>query len=108
MKKVKVLKTRDQIVDVLKGGRMASVTFIKADGTVRTINGQFGTKSRLKGGSKPFKDGEHNVITVCEFGAGSGDNAGKYKSFRVDRLISVKANGQRYAGCRYEEVKDKV
>lgn len=104
MKKTKVLKTRDQVINVLKGGRMASVTFIKADGSVRTINGQFGNKSRLKGGPKPFKDGEHNVVTVCEFGAGSGNNAGRHKSFRVDRVIYVKANGQLYKGCRYNEV----
>lgn len=100
----KALKTRDQVVNVLKGGRMASVTFIKADGSVRTINGQFGTKTRLKGGGKIFKDSEHNIVTVCEFGAGSGVNAGKYKSFRVDRVIHVKANGQLYKGCRYNEV----
>lgn len=98
----KVLKTREQVMNVLSNGKMASVTFVKSDGSIRNLVGRVGVKTRLKGGGKSFKDSEHNVVTICEFGAGCGDNAGKYKSFRVDRLISVKANGQEYEGCRYE------
>lgn len=102
----KVLKTRDQVVNVLKGGRMASVTFIKADGSVRTVNGQFGNKSLLKGGSggrsPNNSDGKHNCVTMAEFGAGCGKVG--FKRFRVDRVIHVKANGQLYKGCRYNEV----
>ncbi len=108
---MKILKTREQVLDVIRGGRMFTVTFINSDGSIRKMNGQFGNKTIQKGKTgngraKLNYDREQNTITMSEFGAFS--ETGKHKRFRVDRLISVKANGQLYGGCRYEEMKGKL
>lgn len=95
-----ILQTREEVLDVLRGGKMFTVTFVKGDGTIRVMNGQFGNKSLLDpwaGRRSPNnRDEDHNTVTMAEFGAFSG--GGNFKRFRVDRLISVKAHGRVYYG----------
>lgn len=95
----KLLATREEMIAVLRG-RMASVKFVKADGSIRVMNGQFGNKSLLKGGgggrSPNNSDTKHNTVTMAEFGAFSG--GGNFKRFRADRVITIKARGKEYYG----------
>ena len=104
----KLLATREEMIEVLRGGKMASIKFIKNDGSLRVMNGQFRNKSLLKearsGGRSPNNsDIVHNTITMAEFGAYSG--GGNFKRFRVDRVLSIKARGKEYYGPKgWEEV----
>ena len=91
----KVIKTRDDVIKALKGGRMATIRFIGGDGTIQKVNGQFGNRS-LNHAISSFLP---NTITIAEFGAGSGGK--KSQVVPVNWIMSIRANGQEYEGPRH-------
>lgn len=78
----------DQIKSIVKG-KFFTATFVKKDGSVRTINGRLGVKRHLKGGSNT-KAHLSNYITVYSI-ADKG-----YRSINTDTLIAIKANGKQF------------
>jgi hypothetical protein len=71
-----------------KGTRIATVTFIKADGTLRTINGLFRPSSHIVGSERGQLQGEamakRNQIAVYELASKH------WKSFFADKVVEIK------------------
>ena len=71
-----------------KGTKIATVTFIKADGTERTVNGLFKPSSKIVGSDRGMAQGEamkaRGQIPVWEIASAS------WKSFYADRVVSIK------------------
>lgn len=82
--------TRDEILDIVDDKHFFTVTFLKASGEKRVMNCQFGTVKYTKGVGKKFEDADHNLITVYDL------KAKGYRSFKADRVISIKAHGEVY------------
>jgi len=82
--------TRDEILNLVDDKHIFRVTFLKKDGSERTMVGQFGTLKYVKGVGKKFDDADHNLITVYEF------KSKGYRSFKADSVIEIKANGEVY------------
>jgi hypothetical protein len=70
-----------------KGTKIATVTFIKADGTERTVNGLFKPSSKIVGSDKGMAQGEamkaRGQIPVWEIVSKS------WKSFYADKVVSI-------------------
>ena len=81
---------RDDILDMLEDGTIATVEFIKKDGSLRTLNGRLNVKKHLKGGTKAFDDADKGLITIYDL-----KNKG-YRSFKVENLRKLKVKGQEY------------
>ena len=81
---------RDDILDMLEDGTIATVEFIKKDGSLRTLNGRLNVKKHLKGGTKAFDDKDYGLITIYDL-----KNKG-YRSFKVENLKKLKVKGQEY------------
>jgi len=71
-----------------KGTRIATVTFIKADGTLRTINGLFRPSSHIIGSSRGQIQGEQmksrGQIPVYDL------VSRHWKSFYANKVVSIK------------------
>jgi hypothetical protein len=71
-----------------KGTRIATVTFIKADGTLRTINGLFRPSSHIIGSERGQMQGEamaaRGQIPVYEL------SSKRWKSFYANKVVSIK------------------
>jgi hypothetical protein len=53
-----------------ENGKIFTVTFIKrTTGEARTMNCRMGVTKHLKGGSKPYNDKDHGLITVWDLQA---------------------------------------
>jgi hypothetical protein len=78
------------VKDIIKGRgtRIATVTFLKADGSERIANGLFRPSSHIVGSDRGFKQSEHmKAIGLQPF----YDLQKKaWISFYLDRVISVK------------------
>lgn len=81
---------RDTILSIVDDKKYFSVRFLKADGNVRDMVCQFGVQKFAKGVGKKFDDADYNLITVWE------PKTKAYKSFKADRVISIKAHGEVY------------
>jgi hypothetical protein len=71
-----------------KGTKIATVTFIKADGTLRTVNGLFKPSSKIVGSDRGMAQGEAmkargQVPVWCL-------KEKSWKSFFADRVVSIK------------------
>ena len=81
--------TQDQVTKIIegKGTKIATVTFIKADGTERTVNGLFKPSSKIVGSEKGMAQGEamkaRGQIPVWEIVSKS------WKSFYADKVVSI-------------------
>ena len=81
--------TQDQVTKIIegKGTKIATVTFIKADGTERTVNGLFKPSSKIVGSDKGMAQGEamkaRGQIPVWEIVSKS------WKSFYADKVVSI-------------------
>lgn len=68
-------------------GQFGTVTFIKADGTIRTINGCFAPTSKVVGSERGVRQGEamrkRGQIPIYSVADGC------WKSFYADRVIGV-------------------
>jgi hypothetical protein len=82
--------TREQVKCLVagKGTKIATVTFIKADGTLRTVNGLFKPSSKIVGSDRGMAQGEamkaRGQVPVWEITSKS------WKSFFADRVVSIK------------------
>ena len=69
-------------------GQFITVTFVKANGTLRTINGRFGVKRHLKGGKATIDATKYAIIySVQDKG---------YRAINRTTIKSVKINGITY------------
>lgn len=71
-----------------KGTKIATVSFIKADGTVRTVNGLFKPSSKIVGSERGVAQGEamkaRGQVPIWEIAQN------KWKSFYADRVVEIK------------------
>lgn len=78
------------VKDIIKGRdtRIATVTFLKADGSTRVANGLFRPSSHIIGSERGFKQSEH----MKQIGLQPFYDLQKkaWISFYLDRVISVK------------------
>ena len=77
-------------------GRFVSVTFVKADGSVRTINGRTGVKKHLKGG--------RNTNAPESIVLWSGQDG--YRQIKPERILSVSVDGMTMASRTLEQFKE--
>ena len=84
------LMTKEQVKCMIegKGTKIATVSFIKADGSVRTINGLFKPSSKIVGSDRGVAQGEamkaRGQIPIWEIAQGT------WKSFYADRVVDIK------------------
>ncbi len=71
-----------------KGTKIATVSFIKADGSIRTVNGLFKPSSKIVGSDRGLAQGEamkaRGQVPVWEIASKS------WKSFYADRVVEIK------------------
>jgi len=71
-----------------KGSKIATVSFVKADGSIRTVNGLFKPTSKIVGSDRGLAQGEamkaRGQIPIWEIAQG------KWKSFYADRVVEIK------------------
>jgi len=71
-----------------KGSKIATVSFIKADGSIRTVNGLFKPTSKMVGSDRGVAQGEamkaRGQVPIWEIAQG------KWKSFKVDRVVEIR------------------
>ena len=70
-----------------KSTKIATVKFIKADGTVRTVNGLFKPSSKIVGSERGVAQGEamksRGQVPVYEL------SSKQWKSFYADKVLSI-------------------
>ena len=71
-----------------KGSKIATVSFIKADGSIRTVNGLFKPTSKMVGSDRGIAQGEamraRGQVPVYEL------STQRWKSFYADRVVEIK------------------
>ncbi len=79
----------------ISGSTIVSVQFMKKDGTLRKI--QFNPKDRneIKGFGPSTQD--PNIIRVRDFKIAKNQGQGAWRSFDVNRIVSITANGFTYS-----------
>jgi len=81
--------TKDAVAQMIeeKGTKIVTVTFIKADGTLRTVNGLFKPSSKIVGSDRGMAQGEamkaRGQVPVYEIASK------QWKSFYADRVVSI-------------------
>ena len=81
---------KEQVLEAVrnKGSKIATVTFIKADGSERVINGLFKPTSKIVGSDKGIAQGEamkaRGQVPIWEISSKS------WKSFMADRVTDIK------------------
>lgn len=84
------LMTTEQVKCMIegKGTKIATVSFIKTDGSIRTINGLFKPSSKIVGSERGVAQGEamkaRGQIPVYELASK------RWKSFYADRVVEIK------------------
>jgi hypothetical protein len=84
------LMTKEQVSQVVagKGTKIATVSFVKKDGSVRVVNGLFKPSSKIVGSDKGVAQGEamkaRGQIPIWEI------SQGMWKSFYADRVVEIK------------------
>jgi hypothetical protein len=80
---------KDQVEAIIKakGSKFSTVSFIKADGSIRVINGLFKPTSKMVGSDRGMAQGEamkvRGQVAIWEVAQA------KWKSFYADKVISV-------------------
>ena len=68
-------------------GQIGTVSFIKADGTVRKINGVFAPTSKIVGSERGVEQGKameaRGQVPIFEL------CSGKWKSFKIDKVVEL-------------------
>ncbi len=79
----------------ISGSTIVSVQFMNKDGTLRKI--QFNPKDRneIKGFGPSTQD--PNIIRVRDFKIAKNQGQGAWRSFDVNRIVSITANGSTYS-----------
>jgi hypothetical protein len=78
----------------ISGSTIVSVQFMKKDGTLRKI--QFNPKDRneIKGFGPSTQS--PNIIRVRDFKIAKNQGQGAWRSFDINRIVSITANGSTY------------
>jgi len=82
--------TVEQVKCLIKGKdtKIATVTFLKADGTTRVVNGLFKPSSKIVGSERGVAQGEamkaRGQVPVYEL------SSKMWKSFYADRVVEIK------------------
>ena len=72
-------------------GKFVTVTFIKNDGTIRTLNGRVNVTKYLKGGAERSTDTKNKYLLLwTRNGSRKFDAA---RNIARDRIVSIRANG---------------
>lgn len=85
-----VYLTKEQVKCMVegKGTKIATVQFVKADGTIRTVNGLFKPSSKIVGSDRGVAQGKamkaRDQVAVYEIATG------QWKSFFADRVVSIR------------------
>jgi hypothetical protein len=84
--------SREELVQKIKDtkGAYFTVTFIKKDGTERTMNARFGVTKYLKGGSLPYDPISKGLLPVFD------QKTGEYRMINTATLLSAKVSGEEY------------
>ena len=98
--------TKTQLTNILKdlqaGGKAFTVCFEKADKSMRKMTCRTGVKKYVKGAPNgASKASNEDIVKVWEMGRDSkghfiSNGAKGYRSFRVDRVKSLKVGGKMY------------
>jgi hypothetical protein len=81
--------TKEQVNCMVKGkgSKFATVTFIKADGSIRVVNGLFKPTSKIVGSDRGMAQGEamkaRGQVPIYEVSSNS------WKSFYADRVVEI-------------------
>lgn len=81
---------KDQVEAIIKakGSKFATVSFIKADGSIRVINGLFKPTSNMVGSERGMAQGEamkaRGQVAIWEVAQA------KWKSFYADKVVEIK------------------
>lgn len=81
--------TKEQVNCMVKGkgSKFATVTFVKADGSIRVVNGLFKPTSKIIGSDKGMAQGEamkaRGQIPIYEVSSSS------WKSFYADKVVEI-------------------
>ena len=78
-------------LDSLKSGRIFSITFEKADGTVKTINARLCVRKHLNGKGMRYVPENYNLMVLW-----SMTDKG-YRAVKRDKIKSIKSNGVLYS-----------
>jgi hypothetical protein len=74
------------------GSTIVSVEFMKKDGTIRKI--LFNPKDRNEIVGTGSKVQNPNIIAVRDLGIAQSQKTGAWRSFDVNRIVSIKSRGQ--------------
>ena len=77
-----------------RNGRFVTVTFIKANGKERTINGRLFVEAYLKRTVDPQQADTNELVTIWD------RQIKAYRSFNINRVISLSADGIRIESNR--------
>jgi len=77
-----------------RNGRFVTVTFIKANGKERTINGRLFVEAYLKNKCDPQQADTNELVTIWD------RQIKAYRSFNINRVISLSAEGLRIESNR--------
>ena len=83
------LLTKQEVIQKVegKGTKIATVTFLKSDGTIRTVNGLFKPSSKIVGSERGVAQGEamkaRGQVPVYEI------SSKQWKSFYSDKVLSI-------------------
>jgi hypothetical protein len=81
------MKKLEEIIEK-SNGKILSVTFIKKDGTKRTLVGRLGVKAHLKGGKSTVDHDKYiNIYDMQSEG---------YRNINRETILSVRAEGNEY------------
>lgn len=72
-------------------GRMVTVTFVKKDGSLRTLNGRLGVKKHLKGGVSTLDPSQYITIYDVKAAGYRAVNRDTIKGLRVGGLVITNA-----------------
>lgn len=88
---MKLLINKTEIEEVIpKDGKIFTVTFVKGDGTLRTLTGRKGVKKYVTGIGLRFDPEENRMFTVFEM------RLKQYRLVKIDNIQKIKANKIEY------------
>lgn len=76
--------TLEEAIQTMKSGKFFTVTFIKrTNNEERKLNGRCGVKKYIKKVGKPYKDKDHNLLTVFDV------QIKQYRTVPLENLITI-------------------
>ncbi len=77
-------------------GKMFSVMFIKADGSLRSMICRTGVSKGVTGEGRNFSMEEKGLVGVYELVRNQSNQFtdGRYRCFKIDRIVSAKVGGE--------------